>query len=315
MSTPQTKSIWLVGAKGMLGSALAERLIATRARVLMTDRELDITDKKKVLEYAKKESPGLIINAAGYTRVDDAEAHQEEAFKVNGEGPAHLAEAAASVGARLLHFSTDYVFDGQATAPYAEQASPGATSVYGKSKHVGERRVLDRLPEAGYVLRTSWLFGENGPNFVKTLVGLMREKEEVRVVDDQHGRPTYTRDLAAVALSLVGADRRGAPERIAPPGIYHFANAEPTTWHGFTVAIREACQALGVELAVKTIQPVGTIDFPRPAPRPAFSVLDTGKLEGLLGLQPRPFRAALREYLERDLAPSEAPSSESSEAS
>jgi len=283
----------------MLASALAEQLTALGVPWLGTDRELDIGDPAPVLAFAERERPTLIINAAAYTQVDDAETHEAAALRVNADGPAHLADAARAVGARLLHFSTDYVFDGRAHAPYAEQAPPSPLTVYGRSKLAGEQRVQERLPGEAYILRTSWLFGHNGPSFVKTIVGLLRSREELRVVDDQHGRPTYTHDLAQAALALVGA-HGGAP---AAAGIYHFANAEAVTWHAFTVEIRAACEERGEQLAVRRIEPVTTDQFPRPALRPAYSVLDTQKIEDALQMKPRSFRAALRDYLQREAPP------------
>ena len=291
--------VWLVGAKGMLASALGEQLDQLGVPWLGSDRELDIGDASPVLAFAQKERPTLIINAAAYTQVDDAESNEAAAQRVNADGPAHLADAARAVGARLLHFSTDYVFDGLGRSPYTEQAPTGPRSAYGRSKLFGEQRVLSLLPDAATIVRTSWLFGHNGPNFVRTMVGLLRSREELRVVDDQHGRPTYTHDLAEAALALVGLRGTAA----APAGIYHFANADATTWHGLTVQIRAACEALGERLAVQRIVPVTTDQFPRPAPRPAYSVLATTKLEAALGIQPRSYVLALRDYLRRESTP------------
>jgi dTDP-4-dehydrorhamnose reductase len=288
--------VWLVGAKGMLAHALGEQLSELKVPCLATDRELDIAERTPVLAFARAERPTLIINAAAFTQVDDAESREEAALRVNAQGPAHLAEAASEIGAQLLHFSTDYVFDGKSRAPYTEGAAAGPVTVYGRTKLAGEQRVQALLGDAAYIVRTSWLFGHNGPNFVKTMIGLMRSREELRVVADQHGRPTYTCDLARAALALVGASGKPA----APPGVYHFANTPATTWHGFTLEIRAAAEALGEQLAVREVLPVTTEQFPRPAPRPAYSVLDTTKIERTLGIEPRHFQAALRDYLQRE---------------
>lgn len=285
----------------MLASALGEQLDQLGVPWFGTDRELDIGDPAPLLAVAQKERPTLIINSAAYTQVDDAESNEATALRVNADGPAHLADAAGAVGARLLHFSTDYVFDGQARSPYLEQAPTGPLTAYGRTKLAGEQRVLSRLPGAATIIRTSWLFGHNGPNFVKTMVALLRSREELRVVADQHGRPTYTHDLAEAALALAGL-RGSAP---APTGIYHFANADATTWHEFTVEIRAACEALGERLTAQRIVPVTTEQFPRPAPRPAYSVLATTKIEAALKVQPRSFRLALRDYLRREFAAAE----------
>ena len=170
--------------------------------------------------------------------------------------------------------------------------------MYGESKLRGEELVRSLLPNDSVIVRTSWLFGENGNNFVKTLLGLMRTRSEVRVVSDQHGRPTYTHDLADISLSLCGAF--GDPP--APPGTYHFANSGPTTWHGFTLGIRDICLELGIELRVEQVVPVTTAEFPRPAKRPQYSVLDTRKIEAFLGGRARSWRDALRAYLVNEIS-------------
>jgi dTDP-4-dehydrorhamnose reductase len=298
--TSRARPIWLVGANGMLARALRRRLETAGLELRLSDRELDIGDAGAVLDFAQRETPQLIVNAAAYTRVDDAETDRDAAFRVNAEGPAHLARAAKAVGARLLHFSTDYVFDGNARVPYVESAPTAPQGVYGKSKLLGEERALSELPLATFVVRTSWLFGVGGANFVKTMLGLLRTREELRVVDDQRGRPTYTEDLAAAALGLVGLDgilRDGE----AASGVYHFANSENVTWYGLCLAIRETLSGLGETVKTRRIVPVSTLEFPRPAPRPAYSVLATSKLEGTLKSTPRSYRAALDEYVREEL--------------
>jgi len=191
------------------------------------------------------------------------------------------------------------VFAGDATTPYREQDPVAPRTAYGKTKLEGEQRALSSHPEGSFVLRTSWLFGENGPNFVRTMVNLMRERETLKVVQDQLGRPTYTRDLAAAALDLLGL----AQPRAAAPGVYHFANAGEVSWHGFTLGIRAACERLEQALRVREILPVTTAEFPRPAPRPAYSVLDTSRIERALGRAPRSWQTALEHYLAAELAP------------
>jgi dTDP-4-dehydrorhamnose reductase len=282
----------------MLATALALELQKLGVPFVTSDLELDIADSARVREFATSVRPRLIVNAAAYTRVDDAETHEADAFRVNAEGVRCLAQAARSLGVRLLHYSTDYVFDGKASSPYLEDQATAPAGAYGKSKLRGEELARETLPEGATVVRTSWLFGENGANFVKTMLGLMRSRPELRVVSDQHGRPTYTRDLAHASLSLCGLAGKPA----APAGIYHFANTGPTTWHGLTVGIRELCVELGVPLAVERILPVSTAEFPRPAPRPAYSVLATQKIEAALGGPARPWRDALRAYLENETA-------------
>jgi dTDP-4-dehydrorhamnose reductase len=288
--------IWLVGARGMLGTALLARLERLSVPRVTSDLDVDIGERGPVLEFAQKERPTLILNAAGYTRVDDAETHEADALRANGVGPENLGLAATSVGAKVVHYSTDYVFDGLGTAPYREDAPTRPAGAYGRTKLAGEERLLAACPGGATILRTSWLFGENGPNFVKTMARLLAEKDELRVVADQCGRPTYTGDLADATLALAGVSRKA----IAGPGIYHFANAGEVSWHAFTLAIRDACLRRGRPVKTERIVPVTTAEFPRPAPRPAYSVLDTGRIERALGEPPRDFRLPLDEYLERD---------------
>lgn len=288
--------IWLVGARGMLGTALLARLERLGVPRVTSDLDVDIADRERVLEFARRERPTLIVNAAGYTRVDDAEAHEADALRANGVGPENLGFAAASLGSKVVHYSTDYVFDGRGTAPYLEDAPTGPAGAYGRTKLAGEERLLAACPHRATIIRTSWLFGENGPNFVKTMARLLAEKEELRVVADQRGRPTYTGDLADATLALAGVSREAAAE----PGIYHFANTGEVTWHAFTLAIRDACTRRGLPVKTERILPVTTAEFPRPAPRPAYSVLDTGRIERALGAAPRDFHLPLDEYLKRE---------------
>lgn len=290
--------VWVTGGAGMLARAVRERLAALGVAHDATDLEVDITNSAAVTEAMARGRYSAVINCAAYTKVDQAEQDAERAFAVNGAGTAHLAHAAAHVGASFVHFSTDYVFDGSASEPYAEDAPCAPLGVYGKSKLEGERLTLATLPDPAaarhvYVVRTSWLFGEGGPSFVRTMLAAMAEREELRVVADQQGRPTYTRDLADAALRLLGAD--GSPP--APSGIYHFANAGSTTWHGFACDVLEQARRSGLPVRTRSIQAIRTSEYPRPAPRPAFSVLATARLEALIGA-PRHYRLALAEHID-----------------
>lgn len=288
--------VWVAGAKGMLGRALSRRLEELDVAALLTDHALDVSDPRAVDAFARRERPTHVLNATGYTRVDDAEAEEEAARATNALGAEHLARAALEGGSRFVHFSTDYVFDGRATEPYTEDAATHPQSAYGRTKLEGERRVLSLDPtrDGAYVVRTSWLFGEHGKNFVQTMLGLLATRDELKVVADQVGRPTYTRDLAAAALELAGVGGSNGPRR---PGVYHFANADSVSWYGFAVAIRESAIELGFPVRASRVVPVTTAEFPRPASRPSYSVLDTTRIESALGRAPRSFRAALRDYL------------------
>lgn len=278
----------------MLGHALSDALAAAGVRCIGTDLALDVADETAVLEFVRRERPGYVINSAAYTRVDDAETNEVAARRVNAEGAACVARAALEVGAPVVYFSTDYVFRG-GSSPYPEDAPTAPEGVYARTKLEGERLVLDSARAGGrpYVVRTSWLFGEHGPNFVRTMIGLMRERPELRVVADQRGRPTYTRDLASATLALLGIQAPGPAE----PGVYHFANGGDVSWHEFAEGIRDCCRRNGVPLAVERVLPVTTAEFPRPAPRPAYSVLGTDRIEAFLGRPPRPWTEALEAYV------------------
>lgn len=249
---------WLVtGAGGMLGRDLLEVLSGDDVTGL-TRAELDITDAAAV--SAAVSGVDVVVNAAAWTDVDGAEAAEEAATRTNGLGPRVLAEACRAAGARLVQVSTDYVFDGQASTPYAEDAPLAPRSAYGRSKAAGERAVRDVLPDASYVVRTAWLYGEHGGSFVRTMLRLEAEKETLDVVDDQRGQPTWSLDVARQIAALVRAE--------APAGTYHATSSGETTWCGLARAVFEE---LGADPS--RVRPTTTDRFPRPAPRPAYSVL------------------------------------------
>jgi dTDP-4-dehydrorhamnose reductase len=253
---------WLItGAGGMLGRDLLARLRRDGAQVTGLDRhDLDITDPAAVRDAFGRARPDVVVNCAAWTAVDAAEAHEEEALAVNGRGPAALAAASAAWGARLVQLSTDYVFDGAARRPYPEDAAPSPRSAYGRTKLAGEQAVLGSLPESAYVVRTAWLYGAHGANFVRTMINLERQRPDVNVVGDQHGQPTWTADVAGKIVELVGSG--------AAAGIYHATSSGQTTWCGLA---REVFLLLGADPA--RVRPVSSDTLDRPAPRPAYSVL------------------------------------------
>jgi dTDP-4-dehydrorhamnose reductase len=270
----------------MLGHDLMEVVAATGHEVRGMDLpEIDITSPESVAAALDAEQPAVVVNAAAYTAVDAAEEHEGLALRVNGDGPRVLAEAvAARPGIRLVHISTDYVFSGEATTPYPEDAPPAPRSAYGRTKLAGERAVLEALPDRGYLVRTAWLYGVHGGNFVKTMLALEAAKPEISVVDDQRGQPTWSRDLARQIVALVDAG--------SPAGIYHGTSSGQTTWFGFT---REIYRLIGAD--PERVRPTTTEAFPRPAPRPAFSVLGHDRWVSA-GLAPiRDWRDALAEAL------------------
>lgn len=247
---------------------------------------LDLRDPVAAETELERLRPAGVINAAAFTAVDKAESEPEEAFLLNRDGPAALARVCARIGAPLVHVSTDYLFDGTKTGPYAEDDPPAPLGVYGASKAAGEEAVQASGARAA-ILRTSWVYSATGANFVRTMLRLAAEgRKEVGVVADQIGRPTYAPDLAAACLAALGHE-----------GIFHFAGAGEASWADFAEAIFAAAQARGLPHAA--VRRISTADYPTPARRPANSVLSTAKIEAVLGLHPRPWREALELCMDR----------------
>ena len=291
--------VWVLGASGMLGQAVCAQLQAQGHAHLGTGSAVDITDAEAVRSFAGDQGITHLLNCAAFTQVDACEepAHALTAARVNGLGPGHLAAAAAQLGLPCLHVSTDYVFAGDGVRPYTEADPCAPLGAYGRSKWAGEHgfwAALAGAPQPGYVVRTSWLFGHGGNNFVRTMLRLFASRPEVRVVADQVGRPTSCEDLAQALLQLL------LPAQ-APGGTYHFANQGQTSWHRFAAAILAEGQRLGLPLQCGQVLPIDSSEYPTPARRPAFSVLSTDKIEAALGAAPAPWEAALRRYLLREL--------------
>src|SRR5512133_2038447 len=270
--------ILVVGANGMLGRDLTA-LIGDAARGVDID-EIDITSLESTERILKTLKPEVVINCAAYTDVDGCETNVETAMQVNGEGVAHLAMATREIGARLVHVSTDYVFDGGKGSPYVEDDAPCPLGVYGESKLAGEMNAAfnpDHL-----IVRTQWLYGLHGKNFVETMLRLAGEKDQLAVVDDQVGSPTWTVDLAHAIVALLKTGHRG---------VYHAANSGFCSWNDFAKAIFEES---GLQVKVKSMT---TEELNRPARRPLYSTLDCSKLVRDTGFQPQSWRAALTAYL------------------
>jgi dTDP-4-dehydrorhamnose reductase len=268
----------------MLGRDLVEQLTEAGAEVTGLPRQsLDITNAAAIAETLSVQQPDVVINAAAYTRVDDAEQHEPDASAVNAIAPGHLARWCASNGARMIHLSTDYVFPGDATTPYDTDAATGPTSAYGRTKVAGERAVLDAGGD-GHVVRTGWLYGAHGPSFVRTVGGRLRDGEQVQVVTDQRGAPTCTVDLARRLIALGTAQ--------VAPAVWHCTAGGEVTWFDVAVAL---CDLLGADPA--QVRPTTSAAMQRPAPRPAYSVLSNRRWVGA-GLPPMPsWRDALADAI------------------
>lgn len=291
--------ILVIGHKGMLGQALLDlaRQEAISAEGLDLP-EIDITDLRQVKATLQAMAPGLVINCAAYTAVDKAESESSTVFAVNRDGPGNLAEACAERRIPLIHISTDYVFDGTLDRAYSEDDRVNPSSVYGQSKWEGEEAVRSRLPEH-IIIRTAWLYGVYGSNFVKTIIRLAKEREELRVVADQRGCPTSAGDLASCLLDVAGqvhGNRNGSWW-----GTYHYTGQGVTTWHGFAEAILEE---LRTREAVKLsrVIPIPTSEYPTPARRPANSALDCSKIAAVFGTAPRPWRMVLQQEFDGIMA-------------
>ena len=260
----------------MLGSDVCRELASLALPFVGSDQEIDITRPAALRDFAHGREIRWIVNCAAYTAVDHAEEEPDRAFALNADGVGNVAEVAEQLGAGLIHLSTDYVFDGCGSSPYTEQHPAAPVSAYGRSKAAGEVLAMERCSRS-YVLRTSWLYGPRGKNFVSTMLKLMQERDVVKVVDDQSGCPTYTADLARAIATIV-------QNRTDEHGIYHFANRGPTTWFEFAKEIYEQARRRGLLSRGCAIEPCATRDFATPAKRPAYSVLSTEKIRRVFGI-------------------------------
>lgn len=286
MKTP----IFVLGAGGMLGSELAVRLGAKfepQQMIFATKADLDVTDHNAVWTALIAARPAVVINCAAFTDVDGCETKTEHAMRVNATAPGAIAQACKSIAATLVHIGTDFVFDGRSRRAYSPESKANPLSAYGRSKWAGEEAI--RASGCKHlIVRASWMFGAFGKNFVEAILARAESGQPLRVVNDQTGRPTHAGDLAEALLTMIAKEAKGT---------YHFANAEACTWNDFAKAIVEAA---GISVEVSSMS---TAELGRPATRPAYSVLDTAAYERLTGLQPRPWRAALPEYMNERLQP------------
>jgi len=287
--------ILLAGGSGQLAQELQPILLSSGEVIAVDRTRLDLSQPESIRQAMAEIQPDLVVNAGAYTAVDKAESEPELANAVNGIAPGILAEECEKMGASLMHFSTDYVFDGSHGSAYLETDSTNPLGTYGKSKLAGE----EAIRQAGnrhIIIRTAWVYGNGGKgNFVKTMLRLGKEREEIRVVADQIGSPTWTGDLSAASsqiIPLLGQETFGT---------YHYTNSGVCSWYDFAIAIFEEAAKLGFPLKVQRVIPITTAEYPTPAKRPAFSVLSTVKISALLGTYPPHWRQGLRQMLAREV--------------
>ncbi|MFP1811371.1 dTDP-4-dehydrorhamnose reductase [Lonsdalea quercina] len=281
--------ILITGSRGQVGHSLVAQLQG-KAELLAVDRdELDITDRYVVLRKVEQFQPDYIINAAAHTAVDKAEDEIAPSYSINRDGPAYLSEAAKGVGAVMLHISTDYVFDGESDQIYSEEMPVGPQGIYGKSKLAGEYAVAESA-DRYLILRTAWVFGEHGNNFVKTMLRLGKTRDALSIVGDQVGGPTYAGDIAAALIRMVEFIEAGnTPEW----GVYHFSGMPYVSWYEFAQAIFEQAGKTALLASLPTLTSISTSDYPTRAKRPANSRLNCQKIQRQFGIAPSDWQSAL----------------------
>jgi dTDP-4-dehydrorhamnose reductase len=295
--------ILLLGKDGQLGQDLQLKL-AAQGEIICCGRDtLDLEDAASIRQVVRQVQPDIIVNAAAYTAVDRAESEPERAIAINGTAPIILAEEAQKLGAALIHVSTDYVFDGQKNTPYLEEDAPHPVGAYGQSKWLSEKGIQQSCGRY-VILRTAWVYGVGGKgNFVKTMLRLGADREELRVVVDQVGSPTWTGDLAGAVAQFIPHLCPATDTQSPITGIYHFTNSGAISWYDFAVAIFEEATTLGFPLKLQRVVPITTAEYPTPASRPAYSVLSNKKTSTLLGSYAPHWRQGLRQMLKQLAAP------------
>ena len=298
-------NILLTGAAGQLGSEIFP-LLSARGSLTATDRskpasatgnwlELDISNGAKLEDLLNRSQPELIVNTAAYTAVDQAEADPETAFIVNAELPARLASWAKRNDALLMHYSTDYVFDGKATRPYKEMDLPGPKSVYGESKLAGERALEDAACKYA-ILRTSWVYSSHGKNFVLSMLDLARKGLSLKIVDDQHGCPTWARNLALASIAVIENWQASASEQRS--GVFHYCDGRSLSWYDFAREVFDLAVTAGLLSSLPGLTPVSSTEFPQPAERPKWSVLDTSRITEVFNIHPADFEGSIKTVID-----------------
>jgi dTDP-4-dehydrorhamnose reductase len=282
--------IWLIGNEGMLGTEVEVLLRKRNMQYIASDKEVDIAEWGQLQEFVSEKPLSWIINCAAYNTVDRAEDEPEIAFQINADGTCNIAKIAHNKGAKLIHISTDYVFDGTKEGAYTEADIPNPLGVYGESKYQGEVNIQETIKEF-FILRTSWLYGKYGINFVSTMLRLFKEREQVRVVGDQIGSPTYAPDLAAVILEIVHLNSNAY-------GIYHFTNEGRISWYDFACEIYRMVQKKDLLTKDVFIQRIVTEDYPMKARRPRNSYLSKEKIKQAFGITIRTWQEGLQDFFE-----------------
>ncbi len=289
-------SILLIGSQGQVGQELQSSLLPYGHVTEISRAEADLSDPESLRPIIRSSAPSIIVNAAAYTAVDRAESEPELADRVNHLSPKVMAEECDRLGSSLIHISTDYVFDGHQHRPYREDDPTRAVSAYGRSKLAGEQAIQQSNCNHA-IVRTAWVYGVGGKgNFVKTMLRLGKEREEIQVVADQIGAPTFAADLAQAVSQL--SPLIASKTNPQPSGIYHYTNSGVASWYDFAVAIFEEARALGYPLTLQRVVPITTADYPTPAHRPPYSVLDCGKISASLGAYPPYWRQSMRLMLQ-----------------
>jgi dTDP-4-dehydrorhamnose reductase len=284
---------WVIGNKGMLGTELSLLLERNKIPFIGTDREVDIANPAALMDFASSHPINWIINCSAYTAVDKAEDDTAACRLLNTNGPANIATVAKAKGARLMHISTDYVFDGTGNKPYTEEDATHPTGVYGDSKRDGEIAVSENNP-GSYIIRTAWLYGKHGNNFVHTMLRLMHERDEIKVVNDQYGSPTWAFNLAETVVTLIRQVESG---KNIPFGIYHYTNEGTCTWFEFAQAIYAEGKSVNLLTKPCTVTPCTSAEYPAKVKRPAYSVLDKTKIKNTLDIEIPHWETSLKKYV------------------
>ncbi len=282
--------IWLIGNRGMLGTDVEALVQQNKMPYLASDKEVDITDQEQLQRFVSDKPISWIINCSAYTAVDKAEDESELAFRINADGPRNIAKIAKDKGAKLIHISTDYVFDGTKEEAYTETDSPNPLGIYGKSKLRGEINITEVLDEY-FIIRTAWLYGKHGNNFVYTMLRLFKERDEVRIVGDQFGSPTHAPDLADVILTIINLNSNNF-------GTYHFSNEGKISWYNFACEIYRKAQEQKLLNKEVYIRKIATEEYPTKVQRPQNSCLAKEKIKNTFHIPIRPWQAGLQDFFE-----------------